>query len=412
MNFKKRNLLFIVLIVGTLIVLSLSVIFKETKEISNEEARYLTTFESLVNTSYLDGSFQNTFEEAYTDQFIYRNQIVMFKKGFDYLVKDFMLSLTDDLTLNKMPEVNVNQIGTSSWLINMIVEDTPENEYRFKNRAEEINALQDRHPDVDIYVYMPTQVHDTDIFDTANGIVGGGPALTKIFKDTLEVPYSEYELNTIDDYYKAYYMSDHHPNHIGANIFYHDIHDLMQIEEEALEPTSEDCHVGVDFLGTFARQTGFISDADEFCIYTYDLPDFDVYVEGQKRDDYQKRNDFVNLDPATHPEDYPYWYGIAYYTYEPYMEIDTNQEDKENLLIIGDSYSSSIIDVLASHFNHTYRVLPYNVMIYTGELFNYDKYIEEHDIDKVLFMFTFENYYYQDEWGDRWAQNAIVEVKD
>ena len=49
----------------------------------------------------------------------------MFKKGFDYLVKDFMLSLTDDLTLNKMPEVNVNQIGNSSWLINMIVEDTP-----------------------------------------------------------------------------------------------------------------------------------------------------------------------------------------------------------------------------------------------------------------------------------------------
>ena len=148
---------------GTLIVLSLSVILKETKAISHEEARYLTTFESLVDTSYLDGSFQNTFEEAYTDQFVFRNQIVMFKKGFDYLVKDFMLSLTDDLTLNKMPEVNVNQIGNSSWLINMIVEDTPENEYRFKTRAEEINALQERHPDVDIYIYMPTQVHDLSL---------------------------------------------------------------------------------------------------------------------------------------------------------------------------------------------------------------------------------------------------------
>ena len=47
---------------GTLIVLSLSVILKETKAISHEEARYLTTFESLTDTSYLDGSFQNTFE--------------------------------------------------------------------------------------------------------------------------------------------------------------------------------------------------------------------------------------------------------------------------------------------------------------------------------------------------------------
>ena len=411
MKFKKRNLLFVVLIMGTLIVLSLSVIFKETKEISNEEARYLTTFESLVNTSYLDGSFQNTFEEAYTDQFVFRNQIVMFKKGFDYLVKDFMLSLTDDLTLNKMPEVNVNQIGNSSWLINMIVEDTPENEYRFKTRAEEINALQERHPDVDIYVYMPTQVHDTDIFDAANGIVGGGPALTKIFKNTLEVPYSEYQLNTIDDYYKAYYMSDHHPNNVGADIFYQDIVKLLDIDEEPLRPTGEDCHVGTTFLGTFARQTGFISDADEFCIYTYDLPDYDVYSDGILQD-YQSRNDFVNYDVESLDEKYPYWYGIAYTSYEPIMEFDSHQEDKENLLIIGDSYSSSIADLLASHFNHTYRVMPYNVEFYTKQLFNYDKFIVEHDIDKVVFMLTFENYYYQDEWGDRWAQNAIVEVKD
>ena len=412
MKFKKRNLLFIVLIMGAFIVLSFSVILKETKSISHEEARYLTTFESLTDTSYLDGSFQSTFEEAYTDQFVFRNQIVMLKKSFDFLTKEFMLSFTDDLTINKMPGVNVNQIGTSSWLFNMIVEDTPENEYRFKTRAEEINDLQARHPDVDIYVYMPTQVHDTDIFDAANGIVGGGPALTKIFKETLNVPYSEYQLETIDDYYKAYYMSDHHPNNVGADIFYQDILKLLDIDEEPLRPTGEDCHVGKDFLGTFARQTGFITEADEFCIYNYDLPEFDVYVKDEKMDNYQKRSDFANIDPNNREEDYPYWYGIAYNAYDPYMEIDTNQEDKENLLVIGDSYSSAIIDLLASHFNHTYRVLPYNVMIYTGELFNYDEYIEEHDIDKVLFMLTFENYYYQDEWGDRWAQNAIVEVKD
>ena len=55
------------------------------------------------------------------------------------------------------------------------------------------------------------------------------------------------------------------------------------------------------------------------------------------------------------------------------------KNDKENLLIIANSYSNSINGLIASHFNKTYIVDPRHY-----KNFNYQSYITNNNIDKVL----------------------------
>ena len=175
--------------------------------------------------------------------------------------------------------------------------------------------------------------------------------------------------------------------------------------------------VGDTFYGTFASRTGFIFEPDTFCVYQYDVAPYNVYVKNELVINYTNRKDFENFDPSTVEEQHPYYYNYAYKVYDnsskeiydSTMLYDTNRDDLKNILVIGDSYSNSVIDLIASHYNKTYRVLPYNEVIFNGKMFDYDKFIIENDIDVILFMYTVENYYYVDEWGDRYMQTQILE---
>ena len=63
--------------------------------------------------------------------------------------------------------------------------------------------------------------------------------------------------------------------------------------------------------------------------------------------------------------------------------FDTGDETKENLLIVGDSYSNAILKLLASHFHKTV-LIDCRMSPVTQEKFT--EYIEEYGIDKVLFL--------------------------
>ncbi len=406
-----RDYIFIFIFFAGISLISGYILLKNPKLISNEENRHLANFKYLELTSYFDGSFQSQIDNAYTDQFPKRNIIVNLKNKLDNLSRNILLKNISELTLVTIETADgypLLRLGNSDRFINTIIENTEENQLRFKTRALEINALQKRFPDVKIFVYVPTQVHETSLFDAENNIIAGAPALWEIFEKNIIVPFKRFNLDSIDLYKKMYYMSDHHPTNIGADIFYNEIINFIKPEDTPLKSVSTDCHVGNTFYGTFGNRTGRITSPDEFCLNIYDLPEYKVIVNGEVPADYKYRNDFLNYQNS---EPYPYHYNEAYKIYDPIMELDTNQKEKENLLIIGDSFSNSILDLLASHYNKTYRVTPYDFMIKNGYLFDYDTFIKENDINTVLFMYTAENYYYKDEINnaDRFMQNTIKE---
>ena len=72
--------------------------------------------------------------------------------------------------------------------------------------------------------------------------------------------------------------------------------------------------------------------------------------------------------------------------------FDTNRNHLENILIISDSMSNPIRDVIASHFNKSIFI---NLDMYNSEIgeFNIDDYISEYKVKKVLIMDILSNYF-------------------
>lgn len=65
--------------------------------------------------------------------------------------------------------------------------------------------------------------------------------------------------------------------------------------------------------------------------------------------------------------------------------FDTGK-DGDNILIFGNSYDNAILKLLASHFSKTYSIDLRNYEHTFGEKFDFDSYVREHDISKVLFI--------------------------
>ncbi len=105
-------------------------------------------------------------------------------------------------------------------------------------------------------------------------------------------------------------------------------------------------------------------------------------------------------------------YDDAYNMGSGLVEVQSNAERQENLLIIGDSYAPAMIPLLANHYNHIYVVTPIRYLQVFNEDFTYDDFTAENNIQNVLFMYVIENYYASDEWGDRYKVFDIHRSED
>lgn len=403
-----QNTIYIVLVIGSMACLSVYTMVKTPVESSNIENRTLASMADTSGTSYIDGSFQDSVENALSDQFPERETIVQSKKKLEHKLTQAASPDVSLTILNKMPDVEINELGSSDRMINTVGEYTEEKAERYESRAEQLNALQARHTQMTLYVYYPTQVNETSLFDKDNNITAGGPALIELLENTLTVNFKALDIPDIETYENLYFMSDHHPNYQGSRQIYEDIMTMMGRSDDILTPTSTSCVA--DFYGTFANRTGDITNPDEFCMYDYDLPSFDVYDENGtlQNDNYISRHDFATMDYSTIDEEHPYYYGICYSAFQPITLYDTKQEDLGNCLIVGDSYSTSIADLLASGYNKTWLIYPYLYTQEHNEEFDYDHFIEDNGITTVIYMLTGENYYYADEYEDRYQETLIL----
>ena len=66
--------------------------------------------------------------------------------------------------------------------------------------------------------------------------------------------------------------------------------------------------------------------------------------------------------------------------------FSTGRTDREDLLVIGESYDNAVLKLLASHFDHTYAVDLRYYEAHMGEEFRFSEYVEEHGITQVLLI--------------------------
>lgn len=117
--------------------------------------------------------------------------------------------------------------------------------------------------------------------------------------------------------------------------------------------------------------------SEKFCAYTFDFPEHDTYINGKQVEDYGNQNNF-NLDNISYGKYYGGDNGEIIFNYD--------NPSKENILIIGESYDNAIIKLLSTHYNKTFSVDLRNYERENNKKFNYNNYIKENDIDKVLLI--------------------------
>lgn len=234
--------------------------------------------------------------------------------------------------------------------------------------------------DISVYFYF---VNNCRSMDFTENLAGENPVYQDLMgKLTCVDHHRALQIHSMDDYEKWFYATDHHWNHSGAQQGYEDIiHLLLGEEEKPYQPVEEICTDAV-FNGSYTQQTE-IKRNRNFCFYRYELPECSVKVNGReckvgRMDAYLSGKYSKNL-LAPH---YATFYGgdlgeIIY---------DTGNTEKENLLILCNSYGSSVRHLISRHFHKTHVVDMRQYNGQTGHRLNIQQYLQENAIDKVLIL--------------------------
>lgn len=234
------------------------------------------------------------------------------------------------------------------------------------NRAMALN------PEPEYYFYYAEGDLDNN-FET--GEKGGFREYIQELTDVKPENFAFFEISSFGDYAKYYYATDHHWNHRGSYKGYTEIRSLLGCEGEALEPL-EECTLS-DWHGTRATDIGFEAYNEPFVAYRFAFPEMSVRLNGEEAADYG--NQELYLAGGGGKISYLNFYGNNYTG----VELDTGHPERENLLVIGDSFAHAVLKPLASHFNRTF-LLDSRQGTVTQEALS--SFIEENRIDKVLFL--------------------------
>lgn len=344
-------------------------LFKSPINISYIEYRTLNKVTVPNTKTFLNKTFQDNIEQALADQFVYSQNL----RKFSLLHLQFANYKNIDKQLCANRYVYVNPKYAVFNCSDAVVETLPSPDIIDNDitRAK-IDALNHLNDYIDTYYYVINRDYAWDF--EKNELVYDN---YKLLKDNLTGNYhiDRFDINDYDDYYKYFYKTDHHWNYQGSYQGYKDIHDLLGIDEEVIKPVATK-KINTKFYGSRVKFSKAFAFSDDFIYYDFDLKEHQEYIDGKiglygNYDNYKGKS-FHNI------------YGEVYDV--DYAEIlyDFNRNDKENLLIIGSSYTNPINRLVASHFNKTY-VLDFRFYKKNdGSIGTIKEYIDKNDIDKVL----------------------------
>lgn len=233
--------------------------------------------------------------------------------------------------------------------------------------------------EVDLYIYLPNRYEFTGFSSNSIRIRDMNDYATSLQKDVGDrVLVGELSVDSYDDYLNKFYHTDHHWNSYGAYQGYQDIMKMFGMSPRTGNVVLVD---DIVYRGSMAKSAVSRDITDVFYDIDMDIPHYDVLVNDEKAPDQFKPRKVAQKDSLF----YDYYVGYYNGMYGK-VEYDFHDGAKENLLILGDSYSWQIDYLIASHFNKTYNI---NIRYddYMDGKFDYEKFIRDHDISKILILY-------------------------
>ncbi len=379
---KNKDILFFILL-SCVFLWGIFTYLKDTTLESMAENRSLNTFQIFTFNKFLTGEFQDKFESALSDQFAGSEQIrVFYKKALNSLPTFGAHESLCKGRYLKLQETDQERIrglfNCEDYIIYLPSVLSEETRNIINDNIKKYNHLNEIS---DVYYYF---VEDTSTIDFSKNNLRVNDYYGKLKKELKgEKGLKRLEWDTFDDYKRFFYKTDHHWNYIGSYQGYLDIMEMLG-EKNIVEP-KEIFTNHEDYYGSFARNTNNYDYHEEFTYYRFDLPEHSSAIN-RKVQKYNHYEEYEN-------HDYQYGQSVNYYAYvygDDYGEIvfDYNQPKKENLLIIGNSDSNPINELIASSFNKTYVVDLRHYKNSIGENFIPRDYIKNNKIDKVLVLMS------------------------
>lgn len=381
---KKRNILVSCLFSMAILFVGVYVMFIKTPTTRLAmELRTATQFIGPTVQNVSEGFFQDTFEKAFSDQFMKRS---LFLKAYNYLehkLYDLSLPNKKSMTLVKIGEDVYTFPTNDDYLTAFPVLKREDYNLGIENFTTNVNAIAAKYSDVNFYVYKPFRLNESDWFDEDNGFASYGKTYSEKFFSRFSdlVITAENEIDSLETYKQYYYKTDPHWNAYGSYEGYKDLVGLFKQNYSTLTPyeyTGVYCFEDFEFYGQYGRNATYLTSSDRFCDLNFELPEYRTYVNGVEKQ-YDQKEAFKN---NTIEEFYwNYIYSVYHGNDEAEVHFQNDQNAGRNLLAFVDSYSSPIKALIASHFDNAYFIDPR-----INPEFNFREFMETHEITDVLYM--------------------------
>lgn len=251
---------------------------------------------------------------------------------------------------------------------------------RLDEKAANYNACISAHPELEFYLYFIEK--DTDI----NFATGEKLGAYVYFSGQLDLPAENmacFSVDSFDAYSQTFFQTDHHWNYRGAYEGYCQVMNLLGKTEEILVPTGE-VTLPNPFSGS--KTTYILGSAsvieESLTVHRFDFPPMDITINAEAVADYGNREQFLSLkNPAA-----PVAYGAYYGGDEGQVIFNTGDTQKENILILGESFDNAILKLMAPGFGQLHSIDLRNYARQNGESFRLASYVEKYGITKVLFI--------------------------
>jgi hypothetical protein len=338
---------------------------------------------NLVWDLFTGRSLQIKFDDAATDQFPLRVQLIDFSKSIErQIIQLSYLPYSDPIIPADMSS-GLYIIPNHEALIPMPLCLDADSYQQIDDRIDNYKNIIEIHSDINVYVYNVETIESSKVhpikqyFDCADN----GRSF-KYFRANVpdQISVSAFQLENLDDHFAYFFRTDHHWNTYGILKAYDDIYDLLSANylniPAKLVPSEMITFPDIEFLGTYARRSLYPTHGDEFTVFKANSPTCivkDQGIEGR----YNRSEDYLHGEYSIEP--YTSHYGLYFGTLNGLLEYHCDTGTTRNILIIGDSYTLPLISLIASQYEHTYFLDPR-----LDENFNLSEFMSSHPFDDLL----------------------------
>ena len=386
---KKNNSIFFITFITIIFIGSITYI-RNQKEISYNENRTLNKFPHLTINNYLSGIYQKELESAFADQFWGSEKI---KENYNELF-DSIKIINKNKKLCKNNYYSIGQRSVFDCSDYIVFKPSHYDAKAKKQFLKILNSYSKLNNYIDTYYYF---INTSIVFDFRKN--NYSIDTKKIYKENMKgkYNYSELTFKNYDEYKKYFYKTDHHWNYKGSYKGYKDIMKMFNINDINI-PISKKKFNGYYYFGSHASVTRKYNFHEEFTAYKFNFPNHKTYINGLPKE-YGKQSEYFSnkIKYSKNLGLYGDFYGWDYGE----IIFDFNNKNKNNLLIIGNSYTNAINMLIASHFNRTYIIDLRNYEHDMNKKFDIINYIKDNNIDKVL-VISDNSFYSTNEFQLNW----------